>query len=85
MKELEKRTESLHKRILRKTVVIHGIADSQEEKMEQTEQKVRDLANGLGVVHLDVDIAIRMGKFQEGKTRPVELSAAEANRGTDEI
>ena len=72
--EVKKRIETLHKRILRKTVVIHGLADSQEDNSVKTEQKVRELANILGVTHLDVDFAIRMGKYQEGKIRPVELT-----------
>ena len=74
VKEVKIRTETVEKKILRKTVIIHGISDRREETMEETEQRVRELANNMGVVHLDVDIAKRLGKFQDGKTRPVELT-----------
>ena len=66
--------EAMWKRALSKTVVIPGIPDVPEETMEQTELKVRDIVHKLGVQHLDVDIARRMGRFEDGKIRPVELT-----------
>ena len=63
------------KKLLRKSVVIHGLIDSRLETIEETEQKVRDLAAKLGVMHLDVDLAMmRMGKFEEGKIRFIQLA-----------
>ena len=66
--------EIMCKRALAKSVVLTGIPDVPDETMEQTERKVRDVVNVLGVQHLDVDIARRMGRFKEGKNRPVELT-----------
>ena len=74
VKELKNRVETLEKKLLRKTVVIHGLKDSRLETIEDTEQKVRDLASVLGDWHLDVDLAMRMGKFQEGKIRPIQVT-----------
>ena len=54
--------------------MIHGLKDSRLETIEDTEQEVRELATSLGARHLDVDLATRLGKFQEGKTRSIQLS-----------
>ena len=71
---IKREVETVWKRVLAKTVVIYGIQDHPEEAMEETEQKVRRVAHNLGLEHLDVDIARRMGKFKTAKQRPIELT-----------
>ena len=82
VKQIKNRVEIIEKKIVRKTVVIHGLADSRQETMEQTEQIVSELATKLGLIHLDVDVAMRMGKYQEGKVRPVELTLVRQKQTT---
>ena len=59
--------ESIWKRVLAKTMIIHGISDQAEKTTNQTEEKVKNIAKKLGMTSFDVDIARRMGTYSFDK------------------
>ena len=72
--ELQDEVEMMRKQMLSKTVIIYGMPDSASETVQQTECKVETLTVKIGISDLDYDNIRRMGRFKEGKQRPIELS-----------
>ena len=81
MKRMEERitkvkdsTDLLWKRMLEKTVVVHGIPDQPEETVENTREKVKEVIVKLGLSESIVASVRKMGYYRPQKNRLVEVN-----------
>lgn len=79
----EQRMESLEKQIRRKNLIIKGIIDEEKEEESITKEKIEIILNKMGIkidVENETEEIRRIGKFNEGRARPVIIKLMRYNK-----
>ncbi|KAK4884836.1 hypothetical protein RN001_001107 [Aquatica leii] len=72
----EKRISMLEREVRKKNIVIKGIKDNEQENEKETQEKVNAVIQKTGInfnITEELDEARRIGKYNEGKTRPIMI------------
>ena len=72
--EIYTELEGIRKQLLNKTLIVFGIPEIANEKFDDTEAAIQDLAKVMGISDLDIDNARRIGRPIGGKNRPIEVA-----------
>lgn len=79
----DKQIELLEREARRNNLIIHGVTDDENERMEGTEHKVVEIIKRTGVdiaADREIDDARRMGRYREGNTRPIQVKLTRGNK-----
>jgi len=72
--KLEDENDRLSVEIRRKNILFMGVADSKDETDDDCKAKVENIiTNKLELEDIEIDIAYRVGRFQEQKERPIKI------------
>lgn len=72
--EQDERISSLEREVRKKNIVMKGIIDKENEKESETNEKIREVVQKIGVdfdLKEDLDEARRIGRFNPQKNRPI--------------
>lgn len=74
--EQERRMEEMEREVKKRNIIIHGVTEQENESELLRNEKIRIILRDMGIpteMEAEVNETRRIGKYQEGKTRPIVL------------